>query len=157
LIPGAGTTSEPTDYQFIDESTTFVPGHTYWYSLESIVVSGESTIHEAISLEVPLENELPEEPDIPVKYGLLNNHPNPFNPFTRISFNLENDCLVNLKIYDIKGNLVRNLVTGQHNSGLYEYTWDGKDNTGKQMGSGIYLYNLEYGDKTSYKKMILIK
>ena len=86
LIPGAGSTSEPTEYSFED----FFPiyqGTTYFYWLESVDYSGESEIYGPISLTIP-ENEWqnPNSPEIPKPYGLHQNYPNPFNPNTEISF-----------------------------------------------------------------------
>ena len=157
LIPGAGTTTEPTEYIFVDSLTALIPGASYWYFLESVEISGDNSLHDPVSLEIPYQEDDLQPPHLPVDYGLQQNYPNPFNPFTRISFNLDHECLIDLTIYDVKGVLVRNLVRGQHSSGLHEYNWDGKDNSGKQMGSGIYLYNLNYGKNSSHKKMILMK
>ena len=139
------------------DSLTLIPGASYWYFLESVEISGDNSLHDPVSLEIPYQEDDLQPPHLPVDYGLQHNYPNPFNPFTQISFNLDHECLIDLTIYDVKGNLVRNLISGQHSSGLHEYTWDGKDNSGKQMGSGIYLYNLNYGKNSSHKKMILMK
>ncbi len=157
MIPGAGTSSQPVDYQFADGSGSIVPGFKYWYSLESVDLTGEVYNYGSISLEIPQDNEDPNIPDIPVEYGLLQNHPNPFNPDTEISFNLEKEEFVSLKIYDIKGNFVNTIIEAQHTSGLHEYLWDGKNIAGKQMSSGIYLYHLESESHSSSKKMILLK
>jgi M6 family metalloprotease-like protein len=157
LIPGAGTTTNPTFYKFDDTYSTFYPGNTYWYFLESVDLSGETSSYGSTFIEIPTDGEEPNLPEIPIEYGLLNNHPNPFNPDTIISFNLKNDEFVRLKIYNSNGNLVRHLIEGQYQAGLHKYIWDGKDVSGKQMSSGIYIYYLEAGEYSSSKKMMILK
>ncbi len=92
---------------------------------------------------------------------LYNNHPNPFNPTTTIKFSLKEDSNVSIKIYNITGAAVRTIIDGEMNAAYHEIIWDGKNNSGKQVGSGLYLYKMiseGNGKKyTSTKKMILLK
>ena len=94
-------------------------------------------------------------------FNLICNYPNPFNPATTIKFALREDSDVSIKIYNIKGAVVRTLVDGEMNAAYHEVIWDGKDNTGKQVGSGLYLYKMvsegNSGKYTSTRKMILLK
>ena len=92
---------------------------------------------------------------------LNNNYPNPFNPVTNIAFSLCEPGHVTLEVYNIKGEKVRILVNEVHSAGNHVITWDGKNNTGKQVGSGLYFYKMisegNSGEYTSTKKMILLK
>lgn len=92
--------------------------------------------------------------DAVILYG---NYPNPFNPETNISFSLPADQEIELSIYNLKGQLVRHLISGQFTSGENSVTWDGTDNEGKNVGSGLYLYKLKTSDQEFSKKMLLLK
>ncbi len=87
----------------------------------------------------------------------LDNYPNPFNPTTIISYSLPNDGMIELKVYNIKGQLVKTLVKGEQLSGSYETVWSGKDNNEKNVSSGIYFYKLSTKDETIMKKMLMLK
>ena len=88
---------------------------------------------------------------------LYQNHPNPFNPTTTISFVLPERTRVTLEIYDVEGRLVRRLVSGVGEPGLNEIVWDGKDAKGRRVSSGVYLYRLSAGDEVMTKKMTVLK
>jgi hypothetical protein len=90
-------------------------------------------------------------------FELGQNHPNPFNPSTTISFTLPERARVTLLIYDVQGRLLRTLVDDMVGEGYQERMWDGKDASGSQVGSGVYFYRLTAGDKTLTKKMVLLK
>ncbi len=89
----------------------------------------------------------------------MSNYPNPFKLKTTIDFNLSKPGMVNLSIYNIKGELIKTLINNQtQQGGYYEMIWDGKDNCNHVVASGVYLYQLTAGNrKTSIKKMLLIK
>ncbi|MDO9577070.1 MAG: right-handed parallel beta-helix repeat-containing protein [Candidatus Cloacimonadales bacterium] len=91
------------------------------------------------------------------KVQLNNNYPNPFNPETNISFSIPLDQKITLTIYNLKGQKVRELVSGQFASGQHSVVWEGKDDNGKQVGSGLYFYKLKTDDKEISKKMLLLK
>ncbi len=90
-------------------------------------------------------------------YELLQNYPNPFNPSTTIGFRISDAGIVTLKIYDISGRLVKTLLNENRNAGNYSVTWDGTNQSGVKVGSGIYLYKLTAGNFQQVKKMMLIK
>jgi len=90
-------------------------------------------------------------------YELAQNYPNPFNPSTRISFALPEAGVVQLAIYNLQGQKVRQLVSGQMNAGRYSLHWDGMDRDGKLMPSGVYLYRLQAGNFVQVRKMTLMK
>ena len=88
---------------------------------------------------------------------LNNNYPNPFNPTTTISFSLKETGYVTIDIYNIRGQLVKTLVNGEFDDAHHEVVWDGKDNSGKNTGSGVYFYKMKAGKFAQTKKMILMK
>jgi agmatine deiminase len=88
----------------------------------------------------------------PSSFALYQNFPNPFNPVTKIKFDVPKSSFVNLKIYDISGREVLTITSAQLNSGSYSYEWNASG-----FASGIYFYKLETKDFTNVKKMILIK
>lgn len=94
---------------------------------------------------------------IPEKFALYQNHPNPFNLETQISFDLPVNSKVSLKIYNIKGQLVRTLLDKEVEAGQHKVVWDGKNQKGEIVASGIYFYRLKAGDYVSVKKMGLVK
>ncbi len=94
---------------------------------------------------------------VPESFALLQNYPNPFNPETAIDFQIPRDSRVVLTIYDILGNQVRMLVDGQKPAGRYQAVWDGRDNAGRLLSSGIYIYKLKAGGHSAVKKMSFVK
>ncbi len=91
---------------------------------------------------------------------LIGNYPNPFNPETRIEFEIsdsDQNNNITLKIYNIKGQLVKNLIDTELMSGTHTYIWKGFDNNGDKVGSGVYLYNLKIGNRSYSRKMLLLK
>ncbi len=90
-------------------------------------------------------------------FALAQNYPNPFNPSTRINFTIAEASHVSLKIFDVSGRMVRTLVDENLASNKYEVVWDGKDNRGRAVTSGIYFYRLSAGRATVTKKMIMLR
>ncbi|MCK6623400.1 MAG: T9SS type A sorting domain-containing protein, partial [Calditrichia bacterium] len=99
------------------------------------------------------------EPDASSLQGfrLFQNYPNPFNPNTTIRYNLPKALSVNLKIHTITGQAVKTLVSRIQPSGEYDVQWDGRDNTGKAVASGVYLYQLKAGEFVESRKMVLLR
>jgi hypothetical protein len=91
------------------------------------------------------------------KTELLNNYPNPFNPETNIAFSIKEAGYTTLEVYNMKGQLMKTLVNEVKENGNYTVTWNGKDNSGKNVSSGVYFYKMETGKYVSTKKMILMK
>jgi hypothetical protein len=89
--------------------------------------------------------------------SLSNNYPNPFNPETEIFFNLPERMFVNLAIYNILGEKVRTLANSAMEEGTHNIYWDGRDDTGTLVASGIYFYKLSAGEFTATRRMILMK
>jgi len=88
---------------------------------------------------------------------LLSNYPNPFNASTTIKFNLSEPGKVELRVFDITGSLVKILTERRVDAGRHSVIWDGLNDRGNKVGSGIYLYSLKIDNSVEYKKMILLK
>ena len=94
---------------------------------------------------------------IPANDRLMPNYPNPFNPVTNISFEISKAGNIQLDIYNSKGQKVRNLVNSDYQVGRHTVVWNGKDDTGKNVSSGIYYYQMTASEGVSTRKMLLIK
>ena len=92
-----------------------------------------------------------------LRFALHQNHPNPFNPATRISFDLDARARVLLVIYDISGARVRTLVDRDMNPGRYAEEWDGRNENGNTVASGVYFYRLVAGKQMMTRKMVLLR
>jgi hypothetical protein len=157
FVSGAGSTPMPTDYQFIDQNAE--AGKTYFYYLEDVDVTGEKNKSNTIKVVVPPAK--PAQP-IPKVFRLLQNYPNPFNPETWIPFDLAADANVIIRIYDMNGQLVRqfDLINQKAGSYLDKKTaayWNGKDQLGQSVSSGIYFYTLKAGDFVATRRMVILK
>ncbi len=94
---------------------------------------------------------------VPESFALLQNYPNPFNPSTSIQYNLPKQARVKLTVYNSLGQRIKTLVNGEQQPGLRNVVWNGTDNAGRTVASGIYLYRLEAGDFRQTRKMMLLK
>lgn len=94
---------------------------------------------------------------IPSTYHLSQNYPNPFNPETEIQFGFPETGHVRLQIYNLLGQSVRILVDGVRAAGRYSVRWDGRDDAGADLPSGVYFYEFEAGDFLETRRMVLIK
>jgi flagellar hook assembly protein FlgD len=94
---------------------------------------------------------------LPFTTALGNNYPNPFNPTTTISFSVSENSTVQIDIYNTKGQKVRNLVNGVYNTGKHSVIWNGTDDKGISVGSGVYFYRMRSDNYNSIKRMILLK
>jgi len=94
---------------------------------------------------------------VPQDFKLFQNYPNPFNPETQISFNLNKSGHVKLAVYNMLGQKVRTLLDKEQQAGQHRVTWDGTNDSGKKLCSGIYYYRLEMGQNHATRKMLLLK
>ncbi|MGB2696542.1 MAG: T9SS type A sorting domain-containing protein [Candidatus Zixiibacteriota bacterium] len=90
-------------------------------------------------------------------FVVFQNYPNPFNPQTVIEYYLPRSTRVNLTIYNVLGRKIKVLVNNFQTKGIKSITWDGKDQKGRMVATGIYFYRLETTDYAESKKMLLIK
>ena len=157
MIEGAGTVTEPTEYSFTDEYGV-EENTTYYYWIECIDNAGDTESIGPVSLFIPegiVNNGTPASPD---DYGLKQNFPNPFNPDTRISFALEEDGPAQITIYNLKGNKIKTIFDGIVEANMVQSAyWDGKDENGKTVATGVYLYRLRTNSTNYTKRMLLMK
>jgi hypothetical protein len=100
--------------------------------------------------------------EIPMETELLANYPNPFNPETWIPYRLAEDAFVTLAIYDLNGQIIRTLEVGHRIASAYENRakaihWDGRNDVGEQVASGVYFYTLTAGDFSATRRMVILK
>jgi len=97
------------------------------------------------------------EATVPEKFSLEQNYPNPFNPETEIRFQLAEASQVVVRIYNTLGQRIRILTDREYRAGLHSIRWDGRDNNGNAISSGIYLYKLQAGSFSQIRKMTLLR
>ena len=90
--------------------------------------------------------------NVPSVYKLYNNYPNPFNPATKIKFDLPKNSYVKINVFDVTGRMINEIVNQNLSAGSYETEFNGSN-----LSSGIYYYRIEAGDFVETKKMILVK
>jgi len=99
-----------------------------------------------------------EDPVTPVLATTLKgNYPNPFNPTTTISYSVRENTPVSIEIYNVKGQKVRNLVKSVKEAGEHTVVWNGTDDNGRAVSSGVYYFKMNAGKYSSTKKMIMMK
>ncbi|NOX19247.1 MAG: T9SS type A sorting domain-containing protein [Chlorobi bacterium] len=139
FINGAGTSSEKNVYEYFDASA---PEGNVSYRLVQIDLDGTITYSDPVEVSG----------EVIEKYSLEQNYPNPFNPSTVINYSIPVDGNVTLKIYDILGNEVAELVNGKISAGTHKVTFEASGFT-----SGIYFYSIQTDNFKATKKMILLK
>ncbi len=155
----------PTSYkvyrndEFIEEVTELthtdinLPAGTYQYFVTAMYNDLESDPSNTIDVAITDAD----NPVIPLVTKLVGNYPNPFNPTTNIKFSLKDAGEVSLVIYNVKGKKVKTLIKGSLEPDFYDVLWDGKDDSGKSVSSGVYFYKLKTDKIIQVKKAILIK
>ena len=94
---------------------------------------------------------------LPKSFALKQNYPNPFNPSTEIAFTLEQTSNITLTIFNVLGQKVKVLADGSKNAGTHSLNWDGRDQMGAMVSTGLYFYTLTDGNTSITKKMALMK
>ena len=160
LIPGYGTTTEPHDYIYKDIELDAIPGKTYWYWIQSVDFGGWLHLQAPKSVLIPDNIPGHNIPTIPILYGLHQNKPNPLcigRGSTKISFVLPKTSMAEVKIYNIRGELVKDLYNDiAYGDDEVKITWDGRDENGTLQSAGIYLYQLKVNGKTYEVKRLII-
>ncbi|MCF7794436.1 MAG: T9SS type A sorting domain-containing protein [Candidatus Cloacimonetes bacterium] len=145
LIPGMGTLSTPTTYNYIDEQPAENLGfHYYW--LESVSYSGELEVFGPVSIDLSESNLIPV---VPVKSFINQNRPNPFNPTTTIEFGIEEGEKGTLSIYNSKG---QKILSQKYEAGFHTFNWDAS-----QQASGVYFYRLQTPSYHKTIRMLMLK
>ena len=102
-------------------------------------------------------SQIQNEAAMPNSYSLLQNYPNPFNPVTKLRYELPENSHVNITIYDMLGRAVKTMVNQHQNAGHRSIIWDGTNDYGNTVSTGIYLYQIQAGAYTRTKKMVFLK
>lgn len=149
----ATNSSEPQTYYYIDQDV--VAGNTYFYWLQTIDLDLTYNFHGPIAITLDEEVDVPE----PVFTTALNqNYPNPFNPETTINYSLREDTdYMELKIYNVLGQVVRTLHVGAQSQGEHTVVWNGRDDYNRSVSSGIYFYRMSTPTYNRTFKMMLLK
>ncbi|MCF7920632.1 MAG: choice-of-anchor J domain-containing protein [Candidatus Cloacimonetes bacterium] len=143
-----GNTTE-NSYQL----TGLSEGVSYEVGLTAVYTEGESDVITADFIYYPsATNE-----ELPGVTALVGNYPNPFNPECTIAFSLADNAPVELNIYNARGQFIRTLVKEDMEAGSHQVVWNGTDENGNNVASGIYYYKMNSGKFTSSKKMVLMK
>jgi YVTN family beta-propeller protein len=130
-------------YEYRDEGVT--ANRTYWYKLREVANDGLGAEYGPYSVTYRLSNRLDQ------------NVPNPFNPTTTIKYAIASDENVNLTVYDVAGRQIRTLVNERQRADVHRVVWDGVNDAGERVASGVYFYRLAAGKFTQTKKMLLLK
>ncbi|MXY83504.1 MAG: T9SS type A sorting domain-containing protein [Gemmatimonadetes bacterium] len=115
------------------------------------------TIEEEVEEPVETAVETSDQASVPQAFSLAQNAPNPFNSNTVIRFALPQSSQVELAIYNLLGQPVAVLVQGPSAAGTFSVRWDGRDQTGRAVTSGVYLYQLRAGEYTEVRKLLLLR
>jgi len=145
-LQSQGNTSSSTDYSFIDGNTKL--GWTYSYRLSDVSRTGTAHVTDAIQIALP---------DAPKETVLAPPFPNPFNPQTKISYQLAESGLVTITVYDILGRKVMALLNEEQRAGSYSFHWLGQDDAGRQAASGTYILRLITGEVVQSQKVLLMR
>jgi plastocyanin len=160
---GAMLHTSTSDAKSLWDSGTLNPGESFAFQFNAagsypyhceFHPSMTGTIVVLSSTDVKDETEDKEKPS---EFVLFQNSPNPFNQSTKIEFTLAKSGFVSLDIYDLLGRKVRTLVSERLSSGYKSVLWDGKNDSGKDVASGIYFYQLKVGGFSDTKKLVLLK
>ena len=146
IIRGAGTSDRAQDYSY--EDITVLPGNSYYYKLADVDYNGNINFHGPVMVTIEA---------LPTEYQLEQNYPNPFNPETAINFDLKESGKVSLKIYNLQGQLVRTLVDENKPAGKFSVKWNGTDENGTTVASGIYMYILNVNNYKQSQKLIFMR
>ena len=121
----------------LNDGTANTAGHVRVYSLAELFIDSQQLL--------------------PDKFTLDQNYPNPFNPITTLRYELPENGLVNITIYDMLGRKVKTLVNQTQDAGYRSVVWDATNDNGKPVSAGIYLYQIQAGGNMQTKKMVLLK
>ncbi|NQU28808.1 MAG: Ig-like domain-containing protein, partial [Candidatus Marinimicrobia bacterium] len=135
-------------YRFDSIQLTYTPGDPAFGSL----IFDDLRLVQDGAVAVDIENA--QQPQV---FNLAQNYPNPFNPTTTINFSLPDPGKVSLSVYDLSGRLVNTIIDSYLPAGNHQVTWNGKNQTGADQASGIYIYQITILNKTLSRQMVLMK
>jgi hypothetical protein len=146
-LDAQGSSQSPVDYRWVDVDV--VAGRTYYYKLADVDCQGNTNYHDPVLVSA--------DGSMPASYGVMPNYPNPFNASTSIAYQIPTAGHVSLVIYDVLGRKVRQLVSSHQKAGSHTVQWDSRDDKGREVKSGVYLYIFEAGSFSETRKMVLTR
>lgn len=146
LIKGAINSETRNDYKFEERVTE--PDQEFYYWLADVATDGTMEYHGPKRIVTQA---------VPDDYGLEENYPNPFNPVTAITYMVKEAGHVDLNVYNLRGQRIRSLVNANKEAGEYTVTWDGRNENGETVTSGMYFYMFQVNGFRATKKMTLLK
>ena len=147
LIASQGNGSSLTEYVYTDVNVA--PNLIYWYKIEEISTSGESAFFGPISVQGVSA--------LPTSYAMSQNYPNPFNPETAFTIDVPQDGQVTIRVYSLLGQEIRTLLNEPVDAGRYDLSWNGRDNKGFNLPSGMYFLKMNAGTFQQVRKITLIR
>ena len=165
VLPIDTTSGEPVtrmyDSLLVKNRPDLVQGlWNYWFVMEDKSLGVHNTKYAVALLRSSLGSITGVEMEpivLPKTYQLSQNYPNPFNPSTEIRFSLPEQANVNLTVYDLTGRLIATLVNTSMAPGTHRVTWNGVDDAGRQVSSGVYFYLMKAGPFMTARKMLLLR
>ncbi|MDZ4121816.1 MAG: FlgD immunoglobulin-like domain containing protein, partial [Candidatus Cloacimonadaceae bacterium] len=151
LIP-ATNTSQPQQYEYVDWSVEAPAVYHYW--LEVLDYSGDAVLYGPVA--VSYSNDDTDSLLWHIREGFTI-YPNPFNHYTAIAYDLDCEASVRLIIYNQRGQMIRIFDEGNRSRGRHQLNWDGKDDKGRNCGTGVYTILLRVGDQHVAKRVTLLK
>lgn len=153
MIKASGTSVTPNRYVYRDSRLRAV--NEYWYMLEQVDTDGSAETFGPV--QVTLGTNVSDAESTPDQYRLYSNFPNPFNPVTLIRYDLPVSGYTDLTVYDMTGRRIKSLVQTWQSAGQHAVRWDGADQLGRQVSSGVYIYRLQSGKEIKSRKMMLLR
>ena len=142
----------PDSLSFTSSNTNYV-WTLYTYQQDLItVVDGQSGVFSIINSFVNILKD-----DFPYQYDLHSAYPNPFNPITSLRYDLPNDGMVKITVYDMMGRVVKTLVNSSQTAGFKSVQWNAINNRNESVSAGLYLYTIQAGEFRQTRKMVLLK
>ena len=167
ILDCAGECLDPNDPDFAIEDECGECGGigalNYCYDIDGDGIGNSNISNSYCPSEAPnnwgLDCSSLENPEsiLPIEYALYQNHPNPFNPITNIAFDVPKSGYVNIIVYNMNGQLIRTLESSVFSPGRYNILWNGLDDYGQEVPSGIYFYSMQSESFSKRNKMIMIK
>jgi len=149
--------TEPEVFEMIDIAyldLDYVLNESNYYRLAAVDHAGNMSDYSDVVDFAVLSTDLDLIPEV---FALHQNYPNPFNPTTQIKYDLPEDAMVSITIYDVMGRRVKSLVSTTQSAGYRSIQWDATNNLGEPVSAGMYIYMIQAGEFRQNKKMVLLK
>ncbi|MDD4309852.1 MAG: T9SS type A sorting domain-containing protein, partial [Candidatus Cloacimonetes bacterium] len=154
LVQATNSSTEQS-YTFTDEETEANLQYYYW--LEGLDLDGGNGYYGPIGISTADDPDNPNPPAIPLLTELMGNYPNPFNPNTNLRYSLKEPAIVNFQIWNSRGQIVARFTQEHNTPGYYNLPFNGKDQSGRDLATGVYFCRMTVGNKVFNRKMLLMK